>query len=83
VFSPARADIARYGAEFASLNTTGSEDLPAEQYGFSRRAALREDSLLDLRQRRPVALLPGWRASTGATAEHAAALALDILIIGL
>ena len=83
VLSPARADIAHYGVEFASLSTTGSEDFAAEQYGFSRREALREDLSWICAHADAVALLPGWRASTGATAEHATALALNLLIIEL
>ena len=61
VFSPARADIAHYGAEFASLNHTGSEDFAAEQYGFSGREALREDLSWICANADAVALLPVHR----------------------
>ena len=79
VFSPADNDRYVLGLDAASEidKLTGKE-----QYEF-RRIALAHDLEWICRYADSVALLPGWRQSTGATAEYYAALALNLPIIYL
>src|SRR6266404_9792344 len=78
VFSPADNDRYVLGLAASEIDKlTGKE-----QYEF-RRIALAHDLEWICRYANAVALLPGWRQSTGATAEYYAALALNLPIIYL
>lgn len=75
VFSPARNDEEN-GFDFGG--TTGHEDL--SEFGFDLRRALGSDLAFICDRADMVVCLPGWEASSGATAEVAAALALGLLV---
>lgn len=77
VFNPAEHDRASFGTDMA--NAAGSE-AQAEVLGFSRRDALKADLSWICDQAEGIALLPGWKNSTGACAEHALALALGLQV---
>ena len=83
VFSPAEKDEEVHGADFAKGNETGSEEAAADTHGFSRRRALGDDMEWICKHADAVALMPGWGASKGATAERAVALALGLQVITL
>ena len=55
----------------------------AAQHGFNLREALGVDLAWICTHADGIALLPGWRNSKGATAEHAAAVALGLEVIEL
>jgi len=82
VFNPAENDRLREGRDISKEVQSG--DLAeAEAKGFSLRVALGEDLAWICQHADSVALLPGWRNSKGATAEHATALALGLEVIEL
>ena len=83
VFHPAEKDIERYGTDISKGNHEGREDVAASQHGFSLREALAADLAWICAEADGIALLPGWRNSKGATAEHATAVALGLIIIEL
>lgn len=78
VFSPAEADERRHGKNIGAGNMTGSEEQAVKDHGFSLREALGEDLAWICAHADGIALLPGWRESKGATAEHATAVALGL-----
>lgn len=80
VFSPADKDREVMGEE-VFINPTGDEDKLAKISGYTIRIALGHDLAWICKEADAVALLPGWEASTGATAERAAAVALGLTII--
>lgn len=80
VFSPAENDLKREGEGFDKRNAEGNVD-KAMKGGFSLRTALAEDLEFICREAEGIALLPGWEASSGATAEHATSKALDHCVI--
>lgn len=82
VFSPARADELRHGADFSAKSPDGSLEKASEQ-GFSLRVALGEDLNWICAHADAIALLPGWEKSAGAKAEWATAAALDLKFIYL
>lgn len=77
VFNPAEADTQRTGVDASAGNVTG------ELGDFDLRSALAEDLNFICREADAIALLPGWRGSKGAAAEHAVAVALGLQIIEL
>src|SRR5271167_1909008 len=79
VFNPAEKDIEKYG--YKLLNSAGDENEASSQVGFSLRDALAMDLEWICQHADAIALLPGWRKSKGATAEHATAVALGHTII--
>ena len=81
VFNPAEHDIALYGKDIS--NPTGDAEQAASEHGFDRRAALKADLTWICDHAEGIALLPGWRNSTGACAERALAEALSLTIIEL
>jgi hypothetical protein len=81
VFNPAERDNERHGVDISKGNCAGDEDAAAKERGFSLRVALGEDLAWICAETDAVALLPGWEESLGATAEHAAAVALVLEII--
>ena len=83
VFSPAERDNEHYGVDISEDNPTGSEALAVSQHGFNLREALAHDLAWICAEADAIALLPGWRNSTGATAEHATAVALGLEVIEL
>lgn len=83
VFNPAERDNEYYGATISTGNATGDERQAASQYGFSLREALGADLAWICEHAEGIALLPGWRNSKGATAEHATAVALGLEVIEL
>ena len=83
VFNPAAKDNERYGTDISAGNPEGREDIAASQHGFSLREALRLDLAWICAEADAIALLPGWRNSKGATAEHATAVALGLTVIEL
>jgi len=84
VFSPAERDIERHGGvDISENNLLGDETLAAAEHGFDLRVALAEDLAWICEHADAVALLPGWQASKGATAERAVALALGLEVLAL
>lgn len=83
VFNPAEKDNERYGTDISKGNYEGREDVAASQHGFSLREALALDLAWICAEADGIALLPGWRNSKGATAEHATAVALGLHVIEL
>lgn len=79
VFNPAEKDIEKYGVEVADSSTGDLKD--AEKAGFNLREAMAQDLGYICLEADSIALLPGWEKSKGATAEHAAALALGLKVI--
>ena len=82
VFSPARADERRHGAEF-SLQSTDGDEHKAAAAGFSLRDALGEDMAWICKHAEGIALMPCWEKSSGAKAEWALAVALGLKFIYL
>ena len=79
VFSPAERDIERHnGVDISADNATGCEKQATEKFGFDLRVALAEDMDFICRKAEAIAMLPGWRGSKGAVAEHATATALGL-----
>lgn len=82
VFSPARADEERHGADFAEKNPNG-DLVEAAQQGFSLADALTTDLTYICKEAEAIALLPGWEKSNGAQAEWATAKAMGLKFIYL
>lgn len=80
VFNPAEKDNERHGTDISKGNMTGDEEIAAKQHGFSLREALHLDLTFICLEADAIALLPGWRNSKGASAEHATANALGLWI---
>jgi len=83
VFNPAAKDNEKFGTDISKDNPEGREDIAAAHHGFSLREALGADLDWICTHADGVALLPGWRNSKGATAEHATAVALGLVVIEL
>ena len=75
VFNPAERDVKKYG-EKVSSSPTGNIKTAQKGVGFSIREALAADTKYICMDADAIALLPGWKKSKGACAEHALALAL-------
>jgi hypothetical protein len=82
VFSPAEHDLKKHGDAIAH-NEKGDEDLATKTVGFSIREAMGSDLAWICAEADIVALLPGWEASTGATAERATGIAINISLMYL
>ena len=76
VFNPAEHDIALH-------NPTGDNAKAERDHGFNLRDALGDDLAWICKHADAIALLPGWAASKGATAERAVGLALGLAIFEL
>lgn len=83
VFNPAAKDNERHGTDISTGNLFGDEDVAAADHGFNLREALAVDLAWICEHADAIALLPGWRNSKGATAEHATAVALGLKVIEL
>lgn len=83
VFNPAQRDEGVYGTDFAAGNKTGDEKEATATYGFNLREALAADMKFICEEAEAIAMLPGWKKSKGATAEHATAEALGLEVIWL
>jgi len=81
VFNPAERDNALHGTDISKGNATGDETLAASQHGFNLREALGADLAWICAEADGIAMLPGWKNSKGATAEHATAIALGLDVI--
>ena len=81
VFSPADHDRKLHCEAF--LNETGCDEQAEREHGVSRRKLLGDDLAWICAEADAIALLPGWRNSTGATAEHATAVAIGLKVIEL
>ena len=83
VFSPAEKDIERHGTDISKGNEHGDEGVAMVEHGFNLRVALLEDLTFICQHAAGIALLPGWKNSKGATAEHATAVALGLAVLEL
>lgn len=83
VFNPAERDNERHGVDISKGNETGSEEHASKQHGFSLREALGEDLAWITSEAEAIYLLPGWKQSSGAAAEHATAKALGLKVVEL
>lgn len=84
VFNPAERDRRRHGGTDISLgNDTGDQAQAVRDHGFSLREALRDDTHYICMEANAIAMLPGWKASKGACAEHELAYALGHQLIYL
>ena len=84
VFNPAEKDMERHGGvNIGAGNATGSEEQATKDHGFNLRDALCDDLTFICTEADGIALLPGWRNSKGAVAEHATAVALGLEVIEL
>src|ERR1051325_1783012 len=81
VFNPAERDIERDGPE-ASKSETGNL-AEAEAKGFDRRVAIFDDLSYIIQEADAIAMLPGWKQSTGANAEFWTAKFLDLQVLYL
>lgn len=80
VFNPAAKDNERHGTDISKGNVAGDEAVATAQHGFNLREALGLDLAWICAEADAIALLPGWRNSKGAKAEHATAEALGLLV---
>lgn len=83
VFNPAAKDNERHGVDISKGNHAGCEETAAKEHGFNLREALGMDLAWICAEADAIALLPGWRNSKGATAEHATAVALGLKVLEL
>lgn len=83
VFNPAARDNEKHGTDISKGNLEGCEEKAAKDHGFNLREALGADLAWICAEADAIALLPGWRNSKGATAEHATAVALGLKVIEL
>ena len=83
VFNPAEKDIERHGTDISKGNVAGDETIATKDHGFNLREALLDDLTFICAEADGIALLPGWKNSKGATAEHATAVALGLQVIEL
>lgn len=81
VFNPAARDLKKHGKKIATSPTGDLSD--ANKKGFSLREALAADTRYICLVADAIALLPGWKKSKGATAEHALSVALGHKIYNL
>ena len=75
VFNPAERDIKKYGDKVYN-SPTGNVKTAKKTVGFSLREALCADTKYICMEADAIAMLPGWKKSKGACAEHALAVAL-------
>lgn len=83
VFNPAAKDNERHGTDISKGNAAGCEEVAAKEHGFNLREALGLDLAWICAEATAIALLPGWKNSKGATAEHATAVALGHKVVEL
>lgn len=83
VFNPAERDESAHGKDFAAENAAGNEEEARVKHGFNLREALAADMKFICEEAEAIAMLPGWKKSKGATAEHATALCLGLEVIWL
>lgn len=85
VFSPAENDESKFGAEAFKTETGDDAALAAlaAKTGFTLRDALGDDTAWICKHADGIALLPGWRNSSGAMAEYTLASALGLTTIEL
>lgn len=76
IFNPARRDIEHHGVDFSKGNLSGDEEKAKKDYGFDIREALYADLAFITKEATHMYMLKGWEFSSGAKAEHAAAVAL-------
>ena len=79
IFNPPHHDIATYG-DHILMSPTGDPGY-AVANGFKLRDALSADLEFITKKATHIYMLQGWEKSTGARAEHAAAVALGLKII--
>jgi hypothetical protein len=81
VFNPAERDNERHGTDISKGNSSGDEAVAAKEHGFNLREALAEDAAYICLHADAIALLPGYEASKGATAELGLARALGHTVL--
>ena len=82
VFSPVEYDEKNHGPEIFDDNPTGDPG-QAKANGFDIRQAFLADLTYICLDADTIALLPGWRNSSGARAEYAVAVSLGLNVIEL
>ena len=83
VFNPAARDEDMYGSLVGTSNATGDPIEAEQNFGLTIREALAADMKFICEEAEAIAMLPGWKKSKGATAEHATATALGLKVIWL
>ncbi len=80
MFCPAEYTIRALGFDPSENNPTGDESVIV---GFDRRAAFKANLSWICDEAQGIGMLPGWWASSGATAEYTTAKALGLVIMEL
>lgn len=80
VFNPAQKDEEKYGLDMF-LGSENGDQKESEDKGFCLRTVLAMDLNWVCKYATHIYMLRGWEKSTGATAEHATAVALGLEII--
>ena len=83
VFSPAESDLEKHGEDISKGNANGDESEAAKAYGFDRREAMGRSLAWICEHADAIALLPGWKESSGACAEFMVARALGLKMFSL